>query len=92
MNEKGKIVINSVKKNKMVTVSFKDSGIGMDSKQQKKIFDEYYKIDTSRHKLDSSGLGLTITKKIIQKHGGKIWVESKGIGKGSTFYFTLPRF
>ena len=61
----------------------------MDSKQQKKIFDEYYKIDNSRHKLDSSGLGLTITKKIIQKHGGNIWVESKGIGKGSTFYFTL---
>ena len=89
LNDKGKIVINSVKKNKMVTVSFKDSGIGMDSKQQKKIFDEYYKIDNSRHKLDSSGLGLTITKKIIQKHGGKIWVESKGIGKGSTFYFTL---
>ena len=61
----------------------------MDSRQQKHIFDEFYKADDSRHELDSSGLGLTITKKLVKKHGGKIWVKSQGKGKGSTFYFTL---
>ena len=63
----------------------------MDSEQIECIFDEFYKVDDSRHELDSSGLGLTITKKIIEKHGGKIWVESEGKGKGSIFYFTLKK-
>jgi len=54
------------------------------------MFDEFYKADESRHDFDSSGLGLSISKKIIEKHGGKIWAESDGLGRGSTFYFTLP--
>jgi signal transduction histidine kinase len=53
------------------------------------VFDEFYKVDKSRHEMDSSGLGLSICKRIVEKHGGKIWVESVGPGKGSTFYFTL---
>jgi signal transduction histidine kinase len=75
----------------MVTISVKDTGLGMDSDQIEKIFDEFYKVDDSRHQLDSSGLGLTITKKIVEKHGGRIWVESEGKDKGSTFYFTLKK-
>ena len=39
---------------------------------------------------DSSGLGLSICKRIVEKHGGKIWAESKGEGKGTTMFFTLP--
>jgi signal transduction histidine kinase len=85
----GDIVIDAVEKNDFVTISIKDTGIGMTKDQISHIFDEFYKADGSRHELDSSGLGLTITKKLIKKHGGKIWVESKGKGKGSTFYFTL---
>ncbi|RLF38571.1 MAG: sensor histidine kinase, partial [Thermoplasmata archaeon] len=53
------------------------------------IFDEFYKADESRHDFESSGIGLSICRKIIEKHGGKIWAESPGLGKGSTFYFTL---
>ena len=45
--------------------------------------------DESRRKIDSSGLGLPISKRIVEKHGGKIWVESPGPGKGSIFIFTL---
>ena len=62
----------------------------MTPEQMTHVFDEFYKADWSRHDFDSSGLGLPICKRIVEKHGGKIWVESKGVGKGSTFYFTLP--
>ena len=86
----GKIIIDAVEQEKMVTISIKDTGIGMNPEQQKQIFDEFFKVDDSRHNLDSSGLGLTITKKLVEKHGGQIWVKSKGKGKGSTFSFTLP--
>lgn len=74
-----------------VTVAISDSGIGMNEEQLSHMFDEFYKADESRHNLDSSGLGLTITKKIIEKHDGTIWAESEGPGKGSTFYFTLSK-
>ncbi|MBS3748661.1 MAG: PAS domain S-box protein [Candidatus Thermoplasmatota archaeon] len=74
-----------------ITISVTDSGIGMSEEQLSQMFDEFYKADESRHNLDSSGLGLTITKKIIEKHGGHIWAESEGPGKGSTFYFTLKK-
>lgn len=87
----GKIIIEGKQDDNLVTISVKDNGVGMDSEQIECIFDEFYKVDDSRHELDSSGLGLTITKKIIEKHGGKIWVHSKGKGKGSIFYFTLKR-
>jgi PAS domain S-box-containing protein len=87
----GKIFIDAFEDKDMITISVKDTGLGMDSKQIEYVFDEFYKVDDSRHELDSSGLGLTITKKIIEKHGGSIWVESKGKGKGSTFYFTLKK-
>jgi len=86
----GKIIVDAVEHENMLKISIKDTGIGMDPRQQKQIFDEFFKADDSRHDLDSSGLGLTITKKIVEKHGGQIWVESKGKGKGSTFSFTLP--
>ena len=61
----------------------------MSKKQLDKVFDEFYKADKSRHEMDSSGLGLSICKRIVEKHGGKIWADSEGVGKGSIFYFTL---
>ncbi|MDG6218618.1 MAG: histidine kinase N-terminal 7TM domain-containing protein [Candidatus Thermoplasmatota archaeon] len=74
-----------------ITVAVADNGIGMNEDQRSQIFDEFYKADESRHDIDSSGLGLPICKRIIEKHGGRIWAESEGIGKGSTFYFTLKK-
>lgn len=82
----------AVKNNKdEVTISIKDQGIGMTEEQINLIFDEFYKADAARHDFDSSGLGMPICKRIVEKHGGNIWVESTGLGRGCTFYFTLPK-
>jgi len=74
---------------KYLIVSVKDNGIGIEEKHLKKIFEEFYKADPSRHE-HSSGLGLSICKRIVELHHGKIWAESPGLGKGSTFKFALP--
>ena len=58
--------------------------------QLRHIFDEFYKADQSRHDFESSGLGMTISKKIVEKHKGEIWVESPGLNKGIIVFFTLP--
>jgi len=54
-------------------------------------FDKFFKADESRHDFESSGLGLPIAKRIVEKHGGSIWVESPGLHQGSTFFFTVPK-
>ena len=89
-NNNGKITFDAVKENDNVKISISDKGTGMTKKQIKHIFEEFYKADKSRHDFESSGLGLTICRRIVEKHGGKIWVESKGRGKGTTVFFTLP--
>ena len=86
----GTITIDAKKVKDFVTVSIKDTGIGMTKEQINSIFAEFYKVDSARHDLDSSGLGLSICKRIVEKHGGQIWAESPGLGKGTTFYFTIP--
>ncbi len=73
-----------------IRVSISDSGMGLSSDQVGHIFDEFYKADESRHKLDSTGLGLSICKRIVEKHGGSIWAESPGKDKGATIHFTIP--
>jgi signal transduction histidine kinase len=83
------ITIDAKKGKNFVTISMSDTGIGMTKEQLDHIFEEFYKADGSRHDLYSHGLGLSICKNIVEKHGGKIWAESSGKGKGSTFYFTF---
>ena len=87
----GSILIDAKQDYNFVTVSIKDTGIGMSDQQLHNIFNEFYKADASRHDFDSSGLGLSICKRIVEKHNGRIWAESEGLGKGSTFYFTVPK-
>ncbi len=89
-HESGVITIDAKNEKEMVTISVKDQGIGMTQEQMTHIFDEFYKADESRHDFDSSGLGLAICKKIIERHNGKIWVKSPGIEKGSTIFFSIP--
>ncbi|HMA82612.1 MAG TPA: PAS domain S-box protein [Candidatus Thermoplasmatota archaeon] len=76
-------------KNNQMMLSVKDNGIGMTEDQLSNVFYEFYKADDARTDVDSHGLGLNICKRIVEKHGGKIWAESKGPGKGSTFSFTV---
>ena len=85
----GEITIFAMEYAGIVTISIQDTGIGLSKEKVDLIFDEFYKVDESRHNLESSGLGLAICKRIVKKHGGEIWAESLGDEKGLTFYFTL---
>jgi PAS domain S-box-containing protein len=85
----GIITVDAKEDKDFITISIKDSGIGMTTDQIDHIFDEFYRADKSQHDFNSSGLGLSICKRIVETLGGKIWVESLGVGKGSTFYFTV---
>lgn len=86
----GKIYIKAIKKGKFIQISLSDEGIGLEKSEIKQVFNEFYKADKARQDFESSGLGLTISKKIVELHGGKIWIESKGKNKGITVYFTIP--
>ena len=88
----GIITLDAHEDDNMIIVSVKDTGIGISKEQIDHIFDEFYKADESRHDLDSSGLGLSISKKIVEKHGGKITVESQGKGNGTTFHVMLKKY
>jgi len=64
-----------------------DNGMGIDPNYQDRVFNIFEKLDPQS---EGTGIGLALVKRIIETHGGRIWVESDGIGKGTTFYFTLP--
>lgn len=85
------VTVDAINNDTSVTVCVKDTGIGLSEDQISHLFEEFYKADFSRHDFDSSGLGLPICKRIVEKHGGHIWVESDGLGKGSRFFFTLKK-
>lgn len=69
-------------------ISFKDNGIGIEPEFQEQIFQVFQRLQPS-NTYPGTGIGLAICQKIVQRYGGKIWVESE-LGKGATFYFTLP--
>jgi len=90
----GKIKVKTELKKDSVVVSVSDNGIGFTEEQKKRIFQQFGKIERYGKGLDlgidGTGLGLYISKRIVEVHNGKIWMESEGKSKGSTFYFTLP--
>ncbi len=88
-SEKKMIIEVSAKtQNDTIIYAVKDNGIGFDMKYADKIFNVFQRLHTVEE-YQGSGIGLSLVKRIITKHGGKIWVESEK-GKGTTFYFSLP--
>jgi signal transduction histidine kinase len=83
----GEIKIIARQKDNYILHEIRDTGMGIPSDKIERIFDEFYQVETGKQ--GGTGLGLAITKRLIEKHGGKIWVESQ-LGKGTTFYFTIP--
>ena len=87
----GMVNIEAKHANGMLQISVKDTGIGIAKENQEKIFVEFYQVDSSySKKYKGTGLGLPLTKKLVELHGGRIWIESE-LGKGSTFSFTIPQ-
>ena len=88
--EGGRITINARPINGAVEISVTDTGIGIAEEDQPKVFEEFRQVGSDNaKKIEGTGLGLTLAKKFVELHGGRIWVESE-VGKGSTFVFTLP--
>ncbi|MGZ8433958.1 MAG: sensor histidine kinase, partial [Candidatus Binatia bacterium] len=88
--EGGRIGINARPISGAVEISVTDTGIGIAEVDQPKIFEEFRQVGSdSAAKIEGTGLGLTLAKKLVELHGGRIWVESE-VGKGTTFVFTLP--
>jgi PAS domain S-box-containing protein len=85
----GLIKINCVEDNNFWKFSVKDNGPGIAEEYFEKIFQMYQTL-TPRDNYESTGVGLTVVKKIVKLYGGKIWVESQ-VGQGSTFIFTIPK-
>ena len=89
--EGGRIGIKARQADGSVEISVSDTGIGIAPEDQPKIFEEFRQVGADyAHKVEGTGLGLTLAKKFVELHGGKIWVESE-VGKGSTFTFSLPQ-
>ena len=87
-SESGEIVVSALRRPRKIEISVKDQGIGLSTPKDNydKLFDRFFQ---ERSSSEGSGVGLAICKGIVEAHGGKIWVESEGKGKGTTFKFTL---
>jgi len=87
--EGGRIEVGAVPKDGFVEVSVSDTGVGIAPEDQEAVFEEFRQVGTAAKKVEGTGLGLTLCRKFIELHGGRIWVKSE-VGAGSTFTFTIP--
>jgi signal transduction histidine kinase len=88
--EGGRIKVEARLGDSAIITSVTDTGIGIASEDQEVIFEEFRQVGSNyAQKREGTGLGLSLTRKFVEMHGGKIWVESE-LGNGSTFTFTLP--
>src|SRR5262245_13591663 len=87
--EGGRIEVRAVPVDGSIEVSITDTGVGIAPEDQQAIFEEFQQVGTASKKVEGTGLGLALSRKFIELHGGRIWVKSQ-IGTGSTFTFTIP--
>jgi histidine kinase len=88
----GTVTISAKKHTSELLVTISDTGIGITTEHLPHLFTRFYRVDKSRSRAGGgSGIGLTIVKYLVEAHGGRVWAESKGAGKGSLFGFSLPK-
>jgi two-component system, NtrC family, sensor kinase len=87
--EGGRIEVGAVPKDGFVEVSVSDTGVGIAPEDQEAVFEEFRQVGTADKKVEGTGLGLTLCRKFVELHGGRISVTSQ-VGVGSTFTFTIP--
>jgi len=88
--EGGKVTVRAKKRDEEIEISVSDTGIGVPKDQLDRIFEPFVQLDSSlSRRYEGAGLGLALTRRLVELLGGRIWVESE-VGKGSTFSFTLP--
>lgn len=89
--EGGRVDVNVIKQDREILFSVTDNGIGFSVEHKPHLFKRFYRVDKSRSRIGGgSGIGLTISKYLVESQGGQIWAESPGLDEGSTFSFTLP--
>jgi GAF domain-containing protein len=87
--EGGRIEVRAVPLDGIVEISVSDTGVGIAPEDQEAIFEEFRQVGTAAKKVEGTGLGLALSRKFVELHGGRIWVKSQ-TGAGSTFTFTIP--
>jgi len=87
--EGGRIELAAAPRDGSVEVSVSDTGVGIPPADQEAVFEEFRQVGTAEKKAEGTGLGLTLCRKFVELHGGRIWVKSQ-VGVGSTFTFTIP--
>ena len=85
---RGTIVMSAEREGEFVVFGVQDNGPGIPTDETERVFDRFYQIRDDQ-RAGGSGLGLAIVREVVEAHGGRVWVES-AVGRGSTFYFTLP--
>ena len=87
--EGGRIEVAAVPRDEFVEVSVSDTGVGIAPEDQEAVFEEFRQVGAAAKKVEGTGLGLALSRKFIELHGGRIWVQSQ-VGIGSTFTFSIP--
>jgi signal transduction histidine kinase len=87
--EGGRIEVRATVQDGLAEVSVTDTGVGIAPEDQQTVFEEFRQVGTADKKVEGTGLGLALSRKFVELHGGRIWVKSE-VGEGSTFTFTLP--
>lgn len=86
----GKIVVRAIIAGNQIQVSVQDNGKGIPPEKKDRVFQKFTQVDVLKDEVKGTGLGMYISKNLVELHKGKIWFKSEGEGKGSIFYFTVP--